>query len=224
MESVIAQTPPSAEAVLLVLGDFMHADDPSARTPRGKHELDVDSRHAKVLRSGAEMLVRAVSALAAKHSRVSVRVLGGNHDPNASVAISMALEMFFASDPRVEVDPSPSLWWFRRWGRVLLGATHGHEIKPAEMPAAMAAAVPQDWGASVRRRIYHGHYHTRQVHTGRGATAEGFEAMTARDAYAAGRGYFSDRAMHAITHDRRTCRETRVVEALDVVDLEGLAK
>ena len=152
-----------------------------------------------------------------------MRVLPGNHDPHAALAMGVALEMFFAREPRVEVDLSPSLWWFRRWGAVLLGATHGHTIKPGEMPAAIAAAVPRDWGVTRRRRIYFGHYHTRQVWPGRGATAEGFEAMTARDAYAAGRGYFSDRAMHAITHDRRTCRETRVVESLDMIDLEGRA-
>lgn len=222
MESLIARAPPSAEAVLLILGDFCHADDSTARTPASGHALDVDTRHSKVLRSGVEMLVRATSMLASKHERVTVRVLPGNHDPHAALAVSVALEMFFAREPRVTVDPSPSLWWFKRWGRVLLGATHGHNIKPGDMPAAMAAAVPEWWGATVRRRVYFGHYHGRAIWQGRGATAEGFEAMTARDAYAAGCGFFSDRAMHAITHDRTTCRETRVVEALDVLDLEAL--
>ena len=78
----------------------------------------------------------------ALHKRVRVRILKGNHDEHAAVAVAYFLLGYYRNEPRVTVDVDPSLFWWHRFGRVLLGATHGRAIGKrawrgrARMPAS----------------------------------------------------------------------------------------
>lgn len=218
--ALLERTPSSAEALLVVMGDFFHANDSRGVTPAHNHRLDVDTRPDKVALTGAEMLVEAVERLLRRHTAVSVRVLKGNHDPDSSLGVALALHYAFRRNPRVTVDLSPALWAFRRHGVNLLGFTHGHTIKPEDMVPAMSAAVPGLWGRTRRRVVFHAHFHRRQVIPSRGGVAEGLAPSTAADAYAAGLGFFTGRAMTAITLCARTGRESRETECLDLLDLE----
>src|SRR5580704_770042 len=50
MSQLVSETPPSALAVLLDLGDGMHANDQRNVTPASGHQLDVDGRYPQVKR------------------------------------------------------------------------------------------------------------------------------------------------------------------------------
>lgn len=198
VDRLVSVAPAAATAVLLLLGDVFHANDQSNVTPAHRHQLDVDSRFAKVLGVGIKAFRHAVLRLLEKHARVVVRCVAGNHDPTAIWGLAYALQAFFAAEPRVTVDLSPAAHWFFRFGRVLIGATHGDKSKPEVLPGVMACDRAHDWGKTLYRYWYTGHIHSSNVKEFPGVVWESFRTLAAQDAYAAGHGYRAGRDMRCL--------------------------
>ena len=208
---LVRRAPPAGEAVILGLGDFTHADDESATTRRSGNHLDVDTRHGKVLKVAIRLLVWKIDLALTRFPTVRVRILKGNHDEQTAAAITAALALFYEVNPRVIVDESPSLWWWHRHGRVLLGATHGHTCKPDDMPGVMASDCAADWGKSVWRYMHHGHWHHKRATERMGVMVEGHRSPAAKDAYHAGGPYRSARSLAVVTYHKargETARDT----------------
>lgn len=192
-------TPSSAHAVILGLGDLLHADDTTNRTAKSGHSLDVDTRHAKVLKVATVFMIDAVTEALKKHQHVTVRNLPGNHDTHSAQAVTMGLWAWFRNEPRVTVDTDPGYFWWWRWGRVLLGATHGDMAKMPNLPMVMAASRPEDWGQTQFRHAFTGHIHTRTALESGGVIVESFQSTAARDAWHQASGYRAGRSLSAIT-------------------------
>jgi hypothetical protein len=139
-------SPPAETAVILNLGDFFHGDDSKNQTPRSGNALDVDTRYPKVLVTGVRLMREVIDLARRKHRRVVVRNLPGNHDPHAAFALTAALSCYFETDTRVTVDDDPSLFFWHRFGKNLIFATHGHALKAQDVPGYMAATRPKEWG------------------------------------------------------------------------------
>jgi hypothetical protein len=204
MEELVTNAPKSGTAVILNLGDFFHSDNDENRTRRSGNILDVDTRYARVLQAGVALMIHCAKFALRKHRKVIIRCLQGNHDPYAALALAVALAAFFSKDPRVEVDTSPSPFWWWRFGRVLLGATHGDMTKPVDMPGVMASHCAEDWGATEYRYAYFGHVHHRSVGGGEnaGVVWETFQVLAPKDSWHNSKGYVAGRSMVAITHHR----------------------
>jgi UDP-2,3-diacylglucosamine pyrophosphatase LpxH len=200
VDRLVNTAPPSKTAILLPLGDVFHANDQTNQTPAHKHQLDVDSRFVKVLQVGIKTFRHAVLRLLERHERVIVRFVAGNHDPEAVWALAMTIAAYFESEPRVEVDLSPSKFWFYRFGRVLIGATHGDTCKPEALMGVMASDRSEDWGKTKHRFWYCGHVHHSSIKEFPGVTVETFRTLAAKDAYAASHGYRAGRDMRLIVH------------------------
>ncbi len=223
---LIDQAPHSAVCVLLGLGDLTHANDDTARTKASGNVLDVDGRHDKVVLATVRLVTWAVERALAKFGRVVVRLLKGNHDPDVAYGLAVAVAMRFEADPRVEVDLSPSLFWFYRWGEVGLMATHGHNVKPDRMPAILAdhwritRQVPALFG-----RCYFGHIHHETAKADGHTKAESFGTLAPPDGWHAGRAYNAERAAAVITHHKRQPDYLRGVVSLmpGATDVEEVA-
>lgn len=204
MAELVADAPSSDIGVILNLGDFFHSDDNTNRTRRSGNILDVDSRYAKILRVGVSLLIHCIQLALQKHRQIIVRCLPGNHDPYASLALATALSAFFAKNERVTIDSDPSAFFWWRFGRVLIGSTHGDLIKHPEMPGVMAAMRPRDWGETDYRYIYLGHVHHRSIGGGEkhGAIWETFQTLSPKDVWHNSSGYTAGRSMVAITHHK----------------------
>lgn len=201
MNTLVCSSPDAHTGVVLDLGDFFHSDTNENRTLRSGHALDVDTRYAKVLRVGVELMVQCVELALQKHDRVIVRCLAGNHDTHTSLALSIALSAFFRNEPRVEVDCDPSKFFVWRWGQVMLAATHGDTVRPDDMGGIMASYWPRDWGETTHRYAYFGHVHHKSKGGGErhGVVWETFQSLAAKDAWHRGAGYSSGQSMSAIT-------------------------
>jgi len=114
--------------------------------------------------------------------------------------LPIALKHFFANEPRVEIDTSPSKHWFMQFGSTLLGGTHGDTLKQDKMPGFMAAEVPEMWGATKYRYFWSGHLHHRRAQEYPGVTCEIARTITGRDTYHASHGYKSLREMTAVVY------------------------
>lgn len=199
VQDLVSQSRPTKHAIVLGLGDLFHMNDRTNMTPRSGHILDVDGRWPKVYKAGAKMAVDLVSMVAEKHPEVEVRFLAGNHDPDAAVTLTVAMALYFDGHKRITVNDSPSLHYYRRFGKVLLGATHGHTVKPERMAMMLAADCPEDWGKSQFRHMLFGHVHSEGMREVGGVRVESFNSPAAKDAYAHGGGWRSGRSLVALT-------------------------
>lgn len=195
---LMASTPSCEHAVILGLGDLLHADDTTNRTARSGNALDVDTRHSKVLQVAVLYMVHAVELALTKHQFVTVRNLPGNHDLHSAFAVTMALWAWFRDEPRVTVDTDPGYFWWWTWGNCLVGATHGDMAQMKDLPLIMAATKPEDWGRAKHRYAYIGHVHHKSAIETGGVIVESFQSTAARDAWHTAAGYRSGRSMTSI--------------------------
>lgn len=201
MASVISQSPPSKHAIILGLGDMLHFDGFTPVTERSGNFLDTDGRYPKVLRAALDMIRETIHLALQRFETVEVCILPGNHDDRSAVALSLAFSLFFENDERVTFDDSPSRFWWKRIGKVFLGATHGDKTKMRDLPLVMAADNPQDWADSTYRRVYTGHIHHESAIEEGGVLVTSMRSPVAKDAYHSFSKYRSGRSVYSDTYD-----------------------
>jgi hypothetical protein len=103
----VAASPAAHTAIVLDVGDLTHADSNDNQTPRSKHQLDVDTRHFRTLDATIQALAVCTELALAKHQRVIVRILPGNHNINSYMAVMFALAERFRDNDRVSVQKVP---------------------------------------------------------------------------------------------------------------------
>ena len=213
--SILLTGPSCAKCIVLVNGDFLHADNDDNRTPASHHALDGDGRHDKVLDAAVESLIDVGELAAQRHRQVQFVLLKGNHDPVSITALRVALKYHFSRNERIAVHDSPALWWADTWGTNLIAATHGHTLKGKKAKAAhyVAANFRRLWGQTDRTFIFLGHDHHEHTHDEMGALVETTRPFTPRDAYAAG-AFVSEREISALTLHKTRGRRRRDYEAL----------
>jgi len=224
VDRLTAATPGSKTGLLLNLGDYFHADDSTNRTPRGGNALDTDTRFAKIAEIGFRAMVRCVERMLEKHETVIVRNNPGNHDPHQAKMLNIAVGAYFHNEPRVMVDPSPSSFYFLRFGKCLIGSTHGDGAKLGELPMIMANDAPEDWAAA-RFRVWHvGHFHHNQKLAQKdlvGCEVETHRTLAAGDAWHRHEGYRSLRDMKAITYHREFGELSRIRVGIEQLEQGG---
>jgi len=187
--------PPSECGLVINLGDFFHTDTPLNRTARSGNPLDVDTRWSKVLSVGVRTMRRIIDRALEKHKRVRVINAIGNHDDNSAIMLSICLDQYYSNNKRVEIDTNPTAFHWYRFGKNLLGVTHGDKVKPRDLPGVMANDRKRDWGETEYRYFYTGHVHHDQLKEYPGCIVETFRTLAGTDAWHHSHGYRSGRDM-----------------------------
>jgi hypothetical protein len=203
-------TPASEIAMLLNLGDFYHADNSTNRTPISGASLDVDGRFQLIAQVGLRAMARCIRRLLEKHATVVVRNNRGNHDPHQAYMLSLALDALFSEEPRVTVEMTPASFYYYRFGKTLIGSTHGDGAKLGDLPLIMASDVPHDWAASTWRVWHCGHVHHDQLKDHPGCTVETHRTLAANDAWHRHMGYRSGRDLKAIIYHKTHGEVSRI--------------
>jgi hypothetical protein len=212
VDRLVASTAPAATALLLNAGDNTHSNDGSHKTPDHGNQMDMDGHHAESMTVSAYAWAYAIRRMLEKHERVIAWFLPGNHDPDAAFAIALALSMFFHAEPRVEIEVTRAPYRYLRFGKVLIGANHGHGAKPADLPLLMAVDRAADWGATEYRYVFVGHVHHDTVKEIQGVRVETLRTLAAKDHWHASKGYRALRDTRSILYaanygeiERHTC-------------------
>jgi len=209
--------PRSKTCVIMQLGDFFHAENMEGVTNRSKNVLDVDTRMPRVIHLGMTALRQCIDKALEKHDKVQFISISGNHDEILGHALRSAFKMLYANEPRVEVMESPSSRQYIRFGKVLIGAIHGHQTKDRDLPGIMATEKPEEWGKTKHRYFFRGHHHHDNRVEYNGCIVEQFRTIAAGDAYAVQHGYLSGRDMKVITYDPECGELSRSVCSIDLV-------
>ena len=211
IDRLAAASQPTEQAVIINLGDFFHSDNQEGLTKRGGNVLDVDSRQQRVTRIGVRIMTYLIDQALTKHKKVTVINEVGNHDDESSYMLSLILDAYYRNNKRVTIDLSPATFHYFRFGKILIGVTHGHGCKPDMLGQIMAADRPADWGETEHRYWYVGHIHHTTKKEVPGCVIETFRTLAAKDAWHTAKGYRSGRDMVRITHHKdygETGRET----------------
>lgn len=195
---LVSMSPASRSAMLVVLGDYLHYDSFVPATPNHGNILDADGRAPKMVRAGIRMLMRAIETGLAKHDELHVVIELGNHDPFASIWMMELLRQVYANNPRVTIDTSPSHYHYHRFGKNLIGVTHGDLTKPGALPEIMAADRREDWGQTEFHMWLTGHIHQQTFYEYRSCTVESFRILPPPDAWAHMKGYRPYRSMKCL--------------------------
>ena len=213
VDKLVSRAPKAGTGLLLNLGDYFHADDSSNRTPRGNNALDVDGRFQKVASVGFRAMLRCIERMLETHDKVIVRNNPGNHDPHQALMLNVAVGARFHDNPRVYVDPSPSSFYYYRFGKTLIGSTHGDGAKLGDLPLIMANDAPEDWAAAQFRVWHVGHFHHNQKLGQKdltGCEVETHRTLAAGDAWHRHQGYRALRDMKVISYHREYGEDLRI--------------
>jgi hypothetical protein len=220
VDHLVGLAPKSKQALLVNLGDFFHMDNSSNQTTRGTR-VDVDSRWAKVLQVGIKVMRRCIDRLLETHEKVTVINAIGNHDSHSAIMLALALDQFYADEPRVTIDTSPAKFHWYRFGKNLIGVTHGDTVKAKDLPGVMAVDRAKDWGETDYRYWLCGHVHHDTLKEMPGVTIETFRTLAPADAWHKGQGYRSGQDLKLDVYHRKYGRVNRhVVGIQQVWDLE----
>lgn len=207
IDLLVAQTPPAARAVVLNVGDWFHVQSADFRTPAGGNRLDADTRLGKITRAGFDTMRWIIDRALQRHASVSVRNVRGNHDPDLGVVFNQWLQSAYEREERVQVPDNSAYRHYERFGRCLLGFTHGDGGPIADLPGLMATEAAQDWALTENgvRAWLTGHiHHKRQLKRQDypGVWVESFRTMAPSDAWHASKGYRSEQGIEALVFHR----------------------
>lgn len=202
VSELVRAMPPSRDCVLLNLGDMFDSNDSKNRTPRSGHVMDPHGTYGEILAAACDATVQMIDLCLRKCRTVEYVSIEGNHDPEASAALSVYIHAYYRNEPRVVTQMLPHVYWYRRFGRVLLGSHHGHGAKPESLPLLMAEDRAEDWGQTAHRAWLIGHFHHPQLFgKGYGSTVvEGFNTLAANNKHHHDAGYRGARTITGIVY------------------------
>ena len=206
----VAASPSSGTAILLDVGDLTHANDQTNQTQKSKHQLDTDTRYFKTTQTAIITLAIAAETIAARHRDVIVRILPGNHNPDAYLAILFALGQRFRANPRISVQEVPGEFFAHQFGEVMIAAHHGDKAKAERLVFFLADEYAPMWGSTKYRFLFTGHLHHHKSADIGGVQWEQLRAVTERDAYAVSHAYTARAQLQAITYHRTKGEVQRV--------------
>jgi len=199
--SVAIEKAPDAErAVLAQLGDFLHYDGIDSVTPANKHQLDTDSRFAKLVRLGIVVTREVVEMLLKKYASVDVIMAEGNHDPVSEIWLRESFADRYRKQDRLRLDTSPKPFYAVEHGRTSLFFHHGHLKKVDQIDRALTAEFREIFGRTKYSYCHVGHLHHHLVKETELMKVEQHSTLSARDAYASRHLFRSARQAQVITY------------------------
>jgi hypothetical protein len=156
----------------------------------------VDGRFWKVIEAGEAAFVWAIERMLAV-APVDVVWVPGNHDPTTSGHTARTMRAAFRNCDRVAVNCDPKTRKYVRYGRSLIGMTHGNEERKESLPTLMATEAKADWAATECHEWLLGHEHrnrqfmTKPVDTHDGVIVRVLPSLAGTDSYHHRKGYIS---------------------------------
>lgn len=204
IERLNSRLPQTGHALVIIGGDAIHTNDASELTPGHKHKLDTDGRFEKIADVAIASVAHSIESIAARHARVSVVVIRGNHDEGSHLILKAALKQRYRDVDRIDfpvihgADKS-EIFWIQH-GLVMIAAHHGDKMKP-ETLAMICADQCRFWSDTRHRVILTGHRHHLRVLDMPGVTHYTMRAFAPADAYGASFG--GVRGLQAMVFDSK---------------------
>ena len=202
-DRLVKSAPSCEQAVIVNLGDYFHYDSAvEKKTSRSGHALDGDGTYLEMADTGLKIMIQMINSALDHHHTVRVITTIGNHDDTGAMFLMAALKHMYQNEERVDIDFTPSVFQYVRFGNCFFGVHHGHTAKMDKLPLVMATDRPGDWGETEFRYWYTGHIHHDSMKEFSGVKCESFRTLASKDAWATAGGYRSGQDSKAIVLHR----------------------
>ena len=202
IEYLVDAAPASEQALLVNVGDFIHANG-SSGTTFGGTKLDVDTRIEVVLEIAAQTFLFAIEKILSKHKSCVVVMARGNHDSDTAIALALILKFYYSKEPRVTILDPHGFFHTVQFGKNLLAVHHGDKVKAVKLGAILPKMLPEQWSATVYRKWLVGHiHHQNAIETDNGVFVEAFGTLAPPDSWHAGAGYGASSVMNQVVFHR----------------------
>jgi predicted phosphodiesterase len=202
IEYLVDAAPASEQALLVNVGDFIHANGSSGTTFAGT-KLDVDTRIEVVLETAAQTFMFAVDKILSKHKNLTLIMARGNHDSDTAIALALILKFYYSKEPRVNILDPHGFFHTLQFGKNLLAVHHGDKVRAAKLGAILPKMLPEQWSATVYRKWLVGHiHHQNAIETDNGVFVEAFGTLAPPDSWHAGAGYGASSVMNQVVFHR----------------------
>lgn len=216
--SILSETTPkSYKCLVLDIGDTLHASNDAARTKSG-HELDTDTRHAKVFETLVDLKIDMIDLALQKHSEVEYVIVAGNHSELVGHYLTAMLKAYYRKEPRFKINCEPTLHKYYKHGKTLLGFHHGHSTPLNRLPEVMVWDKKDDISSTDHRYWLTGHVHKDTVIDNPICRLESFRNLTPNDSWAAGAGFRGHKQAVAITYDKEHGEVARNIANIKLIN------
>jgi len=195
------------DLVLFPVGnDLLHVDNDKQTTTRGTLQ-DTDGQWQRMYIRARKLMVWAIERLRAV---APVHVIGvyGNHARTKEFCLVDALECWFHQCDDVTIDNTPKKQKYFEWGTVLLGFSHGDEIRHDELPKVMARDCKDAYSKATYMEWHLGHFHVKRKKPGAIEDTHGdvhvriIKSLSGTDAWHHSKGYGSPKGAEAFLFTR----------------------
>ena len=199
-KTAIERAPSAKRAVFAQMGDFLHYDGIESVTPTSKHQLDTDTRFAKLVRTGVRISRQIIDLLLERYGMVDVIMAEGNHDPVSEIWLRESFADRYRNQVRLQIDTSPAPFYSIEHGKTSLFFHHGHLKKIDQIDRALTAEFRELFGRTKQSYCHVGHLHHHIVKETELMQVEQHGTLSARDAYSSRHGWKSARQAQVITY------------------------
>ncbi|QDP49467.1 MAG: hypothetical protein Unbinned2716contig1000_48 [Prokaryotic dsDNA virus sp.] len=146
------------EKILFPIGnDFFNSDNHKNETTKGTPQ-DEHLLWQETVKKGRQLMQIGIEYLT-MFAPVHVVVVNGNHDWQRMFMLGEMLEGWFHNNQNVTIDNSFKARKYFKYGKCLIGFTHGNNEKAADLPLIMAQEQSQNWQDTKYREFHLGHLH-----------------------------------------------------------------
>lgn len=132
-----------SKIVFIIGSDFFNVNSMMNQTAAGTVQ-DEDGRWQKTYTYGRELVVKAID-ICREVADVDVIVIYGNHDFERSFYLGDSLWCWYNNCNNVTVNNEPLPRKYFKWGKCLIGSTHGDKEVRGSLPMLMATEARHLW-------------------------------------------------------------------------------
>lgn len=182
IDDVIEQTKhlKICKIIFPVGNDFFNTDTVGNTTTHGTPQ-DNDLSWQQLFLKGVEVLIDGITKLS-KIAPVEVFCVNGNHDFMTSFHALSSLYYYFLTDENVYVDMNTSPRHYIKFGKNLIGFTHGDKEK-RRIDGIMQVEASESWGKTLFREWHMAHLHSEQTVEKNGVIIRNLSSVTGTDAW-----------------------------------------
>jgi|TARA_B110000046_G_C12938083_1_gene374502 hypothetical protein len=176
------------DKILFVGGnDILHIDEPHRKTTAGTPQ-DTDGMWYENFLTAKKLYVDVLETLIAV-ADVHFVYNPSNHDYISGFMLSDSIQSWFRKSNNITFDCSIAHRKGFKYGKNLIGTTHGDGAKQADLPLIMANEFSQWWADTKHRYVYTHHIHHKSSKDYHGITVESLRSPSGSDSWHHRKGY-----------------------------------
>jgi len=141
------------DEILLIIGnDILHVDNPKNTTTGGTNQ-DVCDMWYNNFTIGKQIYIDAIERLI-QIAPVTVQYDPSNHDYASGFFLADTISSWFKNCKNIEFNVSPAHRKYHRYGKNIIGTTHGDGAKQKDLPLLMTHEASEFWHECKHRYFY----------------------------------------------------------------------